>query len=779
MTSIIPEAQLQAYVLGLVRDALSHEPPESFRVEKWLKLRLGRGTHEEDGTKYWKADGRADLVVYHGVRPLAVFELKREDHPLTVDDVDQARSYATVMIERPPLVIVSNGNETWLRQASDGQPLDEGLEGIGFVEKLFANIGKLAASNNGWAIEVLMGPEAKVWIEAVRRRTDELIGRLTGDPHDTRKPFARDVLFRRSATAEILSLLDAGAKAIFVEGPPLVGKSNVLRQLALECRNSPNWAVLMVNAATHGPGLFQRLANILGEALEWKLTADDVRTWLRRMSRSSRRPSLLLAVDGLRPGSDVASDLEELAELGFGEGLRIVVTTDRADDLLLDTRGRGESALAPIAEVIAVGRLDGEEFQQVREALAPDRILFYGGAELSQEYRAAWILRSVLADGHAPDDEGQAAVIPATIGLRTIRLARARLSKLGEVARLHRLVARDALADNEAPDPELALSQANAYVIRRDALSSAGEAAAAKLEELGWISFHRHSTGEDVVVFRAPEFLMSELASELAMILDNLIDEDVEDAAIQLIWQSERFFLGDLVGAQAMVDLATRRKTLPVGLIEPLMNDPPEPESMAGKLIGIASESGEIVNLRFDENGGVARADAQGNPIEPFEPLGDEDEAPMMYGNMTSWMILSQLARLRAAFGSSSGERFDVEIILHVGRCTMPLIRGGIDPTMAHATQRLGAAGTVLALPQALAEPITAAIHRLVAEEWRDLVPFFEKLEKADSLPLTARVHNALASLRGSVDTELDAFAETMLRTIVNPLLRKQIAARA
>lgn len=775
MIKPVPEAQLQAYVLGLAREAFSHLPPDNFRVEKWIKLRIGRGTHEEDGGKYWEADGRADLVVYYGDRALAVFELKREDHRLTLDDVDQARSYALVMLEQPPIVIVSNGADTWVRQAIDGKPLDSAIEGADIIEKIFESIGNLAAANNSWAIETLMGPEAKVWIEAVRRRTDELIERLTGEAHDTRKPFGRALLFQRSSTTEILRLLEAGAAAVVVEGPPLVGKSNVLRDLALRCRTSPRWAVLMVNAGTRGPGLFQRLANILGDALEWKLSADDVRTWLRRMSRSSRQPSLVLAVDGVRSGSDVASDIEELAEIGFGDGLRIVVATDRSDDVLRDDSGRGETALAAIAEVVEVGPFNSREFHQVREASARNRVLFYGGAELAQEYRTGWILRSVLANGTTPENEDIAAVIPATMGLKIIQVARRRLESLGEVARLHKLVARDALADQNDPVADLALAQTSAFVISRDALSAAGEAAAVKLQEQGWVSFHRHRTGQDLVVFRAPEFMMSELTTELAAILDDLVDTNMEEAVAQLMWQSDRFFLGDMIGAYALIDLAAKRGTIPIGLIEPLMNDPPEPESMAGKLIGIPTQSGEIVNLRFDQNGGVAKADAQGNPLEPFIPLDEDDSCPVMHGNMTSWLLLSQLAMVRAAFGATGGERLDTEIILHVGQCKTPLMRGGVDPRLPHATQNFGSSGSVLALEHALAEPITAALHKLVAEEWRDLDPFFARVAEADSLLLSVRVHNVLVTLQNSADEGLGDFVQTKLRDLIHPLVRAQL----
>lgn len=775
MTSTIPEAQLEAYVLAVLREQLPHEKPESFRIERRFKFQIGHNEFDEDGTLFWEAEGRADLIIFHNDRPLAVIELKRADKTISEATVKQARSYAAVLNPRPPLVIASNGRETWVRRTDDGQPLSEDLEGAGFVERLFENVARVAAADMSWAIEVLMGPETTVWVEAVRQRTDDLIERLTGGSAESSKPFARGLLFHRKATLEILEHLEAAAKAVIAEGAPLVGKSNVLRELAVRCRHSPDWAVLMVNGATKGAGLFQRLANVLGAALDWKLSADDVRNWLRRMSHSSRPPSLVLAIDGIRAGSDVERDVEELAEAGFGEGLRIVITTERTDEILQDASGRGETSLASIARDIEVRPLDNEEFQAIRESLLPQRILFFGGAELSLEYRSGWILRSVLSDGRAPAEDDQAAVIPAAMGLKVIQVARERLSRMHEVERLHRLVARDALADEKMPSAELSLSQAGAFIVRRDALSHEGEEAVAKLEALGWVSFTRHATGEDVVVFRAPEFVMSELASELARILGKVIDEPVE-AATQLIWQCDRLYLGDLIGAQAMVDLARRNRSLPLNLLKILMNDQPQTESLAGKLVGFPTADGGTINLRFDDRGWVAHADEQGNPIEPFREQDWDEGDQVIYGNMTSWMILSQLARLRSVLGTGFENRFDIEIILHVGRCHIPLMRaGGWDQT-GQVTQRLGSAGSVLALEQALAEPITAAMHKLFAEEWRELDVFFDRLEQAGSLPLTARVHHALAALRNSATPGLDHWATAKLKEL-RPLLRRQLDA--
>lgn len=771
--TVVPEAQLQTYVLNLTRDAFAHLPAESFRVEKHFTLRFGHNLHDHDGTLYWEAQGRADLLVFHQERPLALFELKREDMVLKEQDFQQGQSYTAALFPRPPLIIVSNGKDTWVRQTDDGAelPTDADAE---VIEKIFANVGKLAAANNSWAIEVLMGPETHVWVEAVRLHTEELVERQSGDPSDLRKPFARGILFQRRTTAAVAARLEAGARAIIIEGPPLAGKSNVLRDFAVSTRRSRDWAMLMVNGATASTGLFQRLANVLGQALEWKLSADDVRTWLRRMSHSTRSPALVLVVDGLRSGSAVAQDFEELAESGFGPGLRLVGATDRAGDVLRDTTGRGDTALAAIAEVVTVEPLDDGEFIALTDQLGERRILFYPGAELAAEYRRPWLLRAVLANGASPERQDVVSFIPATMGLALVHAARARFKDYVEVARDHRLLARDALNDDEVPDAALALASANAFVIRRDALSAGGESAAVRLEAQGWITFYRHPVGEDVIGFRVPDLFISELAFELAALIDKAISEKPEDAWRLLVGQAKRFFLGDLVGAQALVDLGQKRHGLPESLIGQLMNDRPECESIAGKTIGLQMADGTIANFRFNEHHEIAQIDAQGNQIGPYTPL-DDDDAGTRLGNVTSWLILSQLSGVRTAYGETMRHRFDIDIMLWVGRASFPLIRGSEDVSMLkpRLTLSLDGDGSVLAQDHAMAEPLTSAMYALFAREWRDLDSFFERLAEDFSLPLTVRVHHALNALETSASPGLPAWAEEKIGSVIVPLLRR------
>ena len=78
----------------------------------------------------------------------------------------------------------------------------------------------------------LLGPGADIWPGVVRDRTRELIARQTAPAGQGRKPFAEGLKLPRDATQKVLARLRAGVRFVLVDGPPLVGKSNVLRELA-------------------------------------------------------------------------------------------------------------------------------------------------------------------------------------------------------------------------------------------------------------------------------------------------------------------------------------------------------------------------------------------------------------------------------------------------------------------------------------------------------------------------------------------------------------------
>jgi hypothetical protein len=392
------------------------------------------------------------------VAALAVLEIKREDLSLTQADYEQAQSYANQLTPRPPLVIVTNGHETRVYDANTGHAWSGEDDAAKAVARLLANAAKVAASDMRWAIEALMGRETGVWTHIVRASTAALISEMTDPPGGAGRPFARDLLFPRLSTFKATKALQSGSTFTVIEGAPAAGKTSLLRELALRTAHSDELAVLMLRGS--GPGLFQALANLFAAELEWNLTASDARQWLRHMSGGAVGQALVVAIDGVDPGTAMAMDLEELARLRPGSKLKVILTTDQPETLVKAPNGRTATALGAHATRIEIGPLGLHEFKAAQEALKRTKIIFLPGAEYAEDYRVPWVLRT-LYDRFARDprsaDSTRGVLLPASLGLQLVTAARETHGDQTDLLRGYRLLARNALSDSEACSAELAL----------------------------------------------------------------------------------------------------------------------------------------------------------------------------------------------------------------------------------------------------------------------------------------------------------------------------------
>lgn len=290
--SIRPEAELESRMAAALSAAFPNIPREQLVEQRRFTVRLGHETHEFDSAAQWEKAGRADVLIFHRRRPLAVVELKREDLALTHADYEQAQSYANQLTPRPPLVVVTNGRDTRIYDANTGQLWSGEQDAANAVARLLANAAKLATADMRWATEALMGRETGVWVPIVRSATAKLLAEMTDPPGQSVHAFAELLLFPRLSTFTAIKSAQAGTTFTIIEGAAQSGKSSCLRELALRTQDSEELAILMLRGS--GPGLFQSLANLFSIELEWNLTANDARQWLRRMSTGPAGPALYL-----------------------------------------------------------------------------------------------------------------------------------------------------------------------------------------------------------------------------------------------------------------------------------------------------------------------------------------------------------------------------------------------------------------------------------------------------------------------------------------------------
>jgi len=766
---IRPEAELEALLTPALKAAFPNIARSDFHHQTRFTVQLGHEVEEYDAAWAWKMVGRADILIFHNDRPLAVVELKREDKALTEADRKQAQGYANQITPRPPLVILTNGKEVRVFDSSNGAVWSPGNDAQATVAKLLENAATVAAAGVRWAIEALMGPEAGIWTKAVRARTQHLIDQLTGEPAEARKPFVADFLIPRFATLALESALKSDATVVLIEGAPVSGKTTVLRELALRTAQSPDLAVLMVRGAA-GPGLFQRIANLFSAELEWEVSADNIRQWLRRLSSIGYGPTLVLAIDGLSAGSAMATDVEELAESGFGPRLKIVATTDEAEAVLNGANGRSPTALSGLARRLEVSPLNHREFQAAQQGLDDLRIQFMRGAHFAEDFRAPWLLRAIYAKVAADPKYAQgnlAVMLPASLGVGLVDETRQAFAGQTELLRGYRLIARDALADTERHSPELRLEASHAFVVRRDALSDESRAALPQLAAQGWVTLYRHAGGEDVIALTAPELFLSEMAEATAAELAGRTEADPREAGIWLGERLDAVYLGDLIGAQAIRDLAKTTQTFSGGLIEGLMSIEPESQPVSDALVAMAAPDGSLQHLRI-QNGKAKLSNRAGETYGPEVEM--PPEVSQMFSQMTGWMILGQFAHLPTATMLDNDEvRMDASILLHIGTCKFPLLRASRD--VGHVEHDLGEKGQVLCPDNGAIEATTSAIADLLTRPWDHRDAWIDRAIETDSMPMLYRLLIALRTVRDRSKPEVAAWARETLKTRVEPAI--------
>ena len=751
-----PEAELQALIGAALAKAF---PGQKLRFEKRFLVSLGHESITIDGTAGWEKTGRADIIVYAGDRAVAVVELKRGDLKLREKDRKQLLTYAAQHSPRPPLLLLSNGTENRFFDGNNGAPFEFKTANGATVKKLFENAAKIAAADHVWTMETLLGVDSNTWAGFVRNRTKRVTTRLTGARDDVDRPFASDLLFARVLTSRVARALQASAPALMIEGAPLVGKSSLLRELALR-NDDAGLAILFIRAGSGGAGLYQRIANLFGEAVEWRFDEQDARAWLRRLSHAEPSIRLVLAIDDLVPGSKVESDLEELADAGFGPGVGIVATVT-SDEARRAASGRDPTALEQIARTATLHVLSDAEFEAMETVLAKRHIHFTRGAALFEEYRIPWVLRGLLA--MLPPDVGTAAGVtfPATMGFQLVVSGRERLGRALGAERGYRLLARDAFADEGPSSPELALAMSHTFIIRRDCLSPESREALPRLIEQGWVSTFRHNSSDDVVVPRAPEMFLGALAEEVSHELETSARESPMEAGHWLADTMDGLFLGDLIGAQAVMDLSVRQRGFPSGILDGLLERRPEIQRIEAGVFGFPAPDGSVQDICVTTDGDLFEADEEGNPLgEPLAKLGPNDRT--LQSEMSGWMILSQLAMIRSE-SVATGQVVHPGILLEVATSTVPLLRlagGGRE----FLSRDIEGHGTLIDIENGVVEGVTAALQQMFMRDWETLDPWFEAALARGSLPLLYRIRTALLACRDIAPAPAAAWMEGRAR---------------
>lgn len=324
------EETLRTHVLMPFLDALKLSPT-SIHVEWKFSVRLGRTNNAIDGTPI---EGRADALIRNAEgENLFVVELKSPDNKLTERDRDQGISYARLLDQIAPFVVVSNGKQTQIFDTITKQQLDRKTF---HTESQFFKSGALVSgddirirfealahfiAHSEENVSAFSKAQIEVSIRALRERVDGP-GKYVPELYVPRETV-------RSALKEFLA---HDAQVFALVGESGVGKTNELCALAEHFASTHIVLFFACYSLNQPPEL--ALADEFNWSFSQRLDAPKLCKQLSQMSERVKKP-VLIFFDALDEapvaGFPVAMSnfAKHLAQ--FAPSIRLIVSSKRSE----------------------------------------------------------------------------------------------------------------------------------------------------------------------------------------------------------------------------------------------------------------------------------------------------------------------------------------------------------------------------------------------------------------------------------------------------------------
>lgn len=762
------EAEFEAYLSETLTRVFPWAGPGALTHQQTFTIRLGHKDIELGG-RADTAQGRSDILIKQGETPLAILELKRPSVELQEDDVKQGLSYARLVSPPAPLLVVSNGSQTYLYDTYTGEKLgDSSIQEEARLTVLISSAAEIAKNNKKYAIEALLGPNGQIWKKVFSDLSQETLDELTGEMSELLSPLVQGFSIPRTITPQMLDELKTNARRLLViNGPPMSGKTNILAEVFRSLEGTSDFVPLFIEANDHSEGVLRIIANRLSSCIGFSFDTEQVRTWLRSASVSKSGPTIIIMIDEVN-GARVKEELTELTSNSYGNKLIFVVAINDGDPDSLLCRGeqrRKATPLARRAKVFQVDPLDDDEIYSAAKALYDQRVLLEKGYHHATAYRSPWLLRSLGADAVASLKDVKDTIlagISPILGLNLFGVCGMQFAKEPDMKSTYKKFANAIIEEHceiQKYHNEI-LHMLHMFLIHEDTIKKYFDHSELRdLEKDGLIK--KHFIAETLVYIpRLQEYLAFELSQSIGEQLKSQMANS-RNAANQLSHLSGTIPFGDIIAANAILS-SFHEKSISPDFFSELMNTIPKRR--------IVSE-GITAQILFP---GTPKNNAMGNLSKKFILPYDPEDPSYTCEDIYAWLILSYLASMPivAVAADGSQARMDAWLLIEVGSCPFPLLRPQ-STNQSHHSHDFPNGDTYLCGKDGLIEPITLSIcHSMARDQDLGTVVIQEAL-KIESLALLTRISIALRTIVEMNDPVASTWAQEQLENKVSPTLSK------
>lgn len=731
------EATLEQRIASEIGKCFPFLKKEDLTLQKSFSIKLGH--------KKYVIKGRADVMIQHDGKPLAIFELKAPEIKLATDDYEQCISYARLTEPITPLSVISNGKETVVLNTYTRERIDAADTNEEVFNKLIKNMGAIAESKLDSAINILLGNSKEVWNKAVHEINESGFLNITGKTPDLESPICEGFQIERDNTNELLKQIYLDSLVIFT-GEPSSGKTNFIYQLCQLAGKKGGCIPVYVNLE-EPKSIFQYLANKFSGVLYTPVSKDNFRYWLINCLCKNPEHRMVFILDNI--SSSIETDWEEIYELidiNKNNFSVLLVMNEQIYDDAKKVKGKNRLNAIGKAKHYTLPFLSDEEFHKACQMLYEEyKLCISHGGAYNPEYRKPDVLKmQAVYVKNLPVEDGNLVVIP---GILNIDILLSVWKNMDDIIRTgYRKLAKFIIAQGNKDKSIERMFYAYSSGILFCNGTDLKDRDMQVLLERGYLK-RKYLRNGDSFIYPALQNVMPVAAAYEIMELAQYQPDDNE-LYDSLIRYSRLFLYPDLTAALLILFMSKKDELFISRIINRLYADEPAIDYSAPKRALIKMDKG-VVGVDFSK----------------IPCIRNGQEEGVLLGNTLPWLILSNL--LAIPFATEDGDMsLWTEMIKKVGSFKNVLLR--VDHIPFHEIKgfhvhSLPDKTEVICGKMGVIEPITYAMQRgflLVPEHMIEIVRW--AVEKGN-IPLITRLSISLDIFREN-DNEYMNEARNLLK---------------
>jgi len=610
------EATLQARLHAILENVFPTFKSIDLKHEGSFSVKFGRRNVKVDLKDPSSYPNRAiyDVLLSSKGINLLLVELKEEGHDITnQDDINQGISYARLIDQMPPIVLVSNGKDTLFFDTYTKKEIKTTTIDFDFIQARIKTSFKLATAEFQNAVNFLLNKNPIMIGKVFRKISNDNFSHQSGTTLNVLKAISPEFQIYRKVTRRIYNNICRGHNLIGLVGHAFSGKTNVLYQIFRNYGFQRNNYVLYVNLKDWNLSIFQSLAVEFSKETKTNIQRDKVRDWLNSLIYSDAEARVILLIDNLT--KDIRDTLfEEITELiNIFKDTRhaIVYAVDEWEyKQLAHVEDRNyDTIIGDRSKCFYLRGLNAYEYRRMGKVLFKNGCQIQDGGLYSPEFREPRILRNIAAMiASAINRRSQAYAHVSAIPTQGMIKSVANNKIFNKAVHFYyKQLALMFVADESyrTKVPYLSvLAPTMGAISKSTYLAFLGKDEYRALIKSGVAAEREYIRGLEVILPKIPELFIYHIIDAVFFFLKELIEkEDYKEVYKEFIDKCVSFPDADIIGVGVLNKIGKFNIDLFTYLIQTMIEDEPKSEPIkAGTKTLMFSESYGYIQMNFESD---------------------------------------------------------------------------------------------------------------------------------------------------------------------------------